>query len=213
MQEVYVAKNSEEKKKQEEKKEEEGFGHSHSPFAAYYYHPHKIWFETQEKEEKIVLFLRQHPIVNIPWIAIAILLSIAPFFLIPSPFVSFLPQNFQFIAVLLWYLLVLAFILEGALSWIFNVYIVTDERIIDVDFYNLIHRDISDAKIDKIQDVSIRVGGVAGTIFNFGDVRIQTAGEIPNFEFKAVPNPNQVGRVLQELRTEEEIEALEGRVR
>lgn len=192
---------------------EDNPGQSHNPFTSYCYEPRKVGFETQEAGEKIVLLLRQHPIVNIPWILIAVVLIIAPVFLLPSPFMSFLPPNFQFIAVIFWCLIVIAFVLEETLSWFFNIYILTDERIVDVDFHNLIYKEISDAKIDKIQDVTYRVGGVVRTIFNYGDILIQTAGELPNFEFKAVPNPAQVARVLQKLRTEEEIEALEGRVR
>lgn len=188
-------------------------GHSHNPLAAFFHWPDRVSFKTQEKGEKIVLLLRKHPITNVPWILVAIVLALAPLLLQFFPLLSFLPQNFQTVAVLFWYLIVLAFILEEALSWFFNVYIVTDERIVDVDFYNLIYREISDAKIDKIQDVTHRVGGVVPTLFNYGDILIQTAGTIPNFDFVAVPNPSEVARILQELRTEEEIEALEGRAR
>ena len=53
---------------------------------------------------------------------------------------------------------------------VFNVYIVTDERIIDIDFYNLIYKEVSDANIDKIQDVTYKMGGVVRTLFNYGDV-------------------------------------------
>jgi hypothetical protein len=57
------------------------------------------------------------------------------------------------------------------------------------------------------------MGGAIRTIFNYGDVLVQTAGEVPNFDFLAVPNPDKVVKVLQELRIEEEIEKIEGRVR
>jgi hypothetical protein len=57
------------------------------------------------------------------------------------------------------------------------------------------------------------MGGVVRTIFNYGDVLIQTASEVPNFEFLAVPKPDQVVKVLQDLRIEEQQEAIEGRVR
>lgn len=189
------------------------FGHSHNPFSAFYYWPDKVWFETQEHEEKVVLLLRKHIITNVPWILLAGLFALAPFILQYFPLLSFLPAKFQFVSIIFWYLIVMAFILEQILSWFFNVYIITDERIIDVDFYNLIYKEISDAKIDKIQDVTYTMGGVVRTFFNYGDILIQTAGTVPNFEFLAVPNPAEVSRILQELRTEEEQEALEGRVR
>lgn len=188
-------------------------GHTHNPLAAYSYCPDNVSFETQDSQEKVILFLRKHPITNLPWILLAVLLAFAPAILTSFPLLSFLPVNFQFVALLLWYLVVTAFVLESALTWFFNVYIVTDERIIDVDFLNLIYREITEAKIDKIQDVTHSVGGVVRTIFNYGDVVIQTAGTAQNLEFEAVPEPAEVTKIIQELRIEEEQEVIEGRVR
>ncbi|MCK4588457.1 PH domain-containing protein, partial [Candidatus Woesebacteria bacterium] len=188
-------------------------GHSHSPLAAYCYFPDKVDFETRERKEKIVLLLRRHPITNVAWILIAILMIFAPLTLSFFPILSFLPSNFQFIAVLVWYLITTAFVLESFLTWFFNVNIITDERIVDIDFHNLIYKEVSDCKIDNIQDVTYKMGGVVRTIFNYGDIYIQTAAEVPAFEFLAVPKPSKVARVLQDLIIEEEKEKLEGRVR
>ena len=188
-------------------------GHTHNPLASFCYYPDHAKFITQDPEERVILLLRRHPITNVRWILIALLLIIAPFFLTVFPFIDFLPTRFQVIAVVSWYLMTLAFIFEEFLSWFFNVYIVTDERIVDVDFVNLVYRELTDANIDQIQDVTAQMGGVTRTIFNYGDVVIQTAAEIPQIEFEAVPNPDRVSRVLRELRIEEEQEKLEGRVR
>jgi uncharacterized membrane protein YdbT with pleckstrin-like domain len=188
-------------------------GHGHSLLAAYCYFPDKVDFETRERKEKIVLLLRRHPITNVAWILIVILMIFAPLTLSFFPILSFLPSNFQFIAVLVWYLITTAFVLESFLTWFFNVNIITDERIVDIDFHNLIYKEVSDCKIDNIQDVTYKMGGVVRTIFDYGDVYIQTAAEVPAFEFLAVPKPSKVARVLQDLIIEEEKEKLEGRVR
>jgi membrane protein YdbS with pleckstrin-like domain len=90
---------------------------------------------------------------------------------------------------------------------------VTDERVVDVDFLNLIYREITDANIDKIQDVTVQVGGVTEALFNYGNVLIQTASELPLIEFDNVPRPDKVSRILRNLRIEEEQEKIEGRVR
>lgn len=221
MADLYVAEQAKNAKRKtqnvEEPKEEPSVhrlpGHTHNPLAAYCYKPDGVFFETQEQQEEVVLLLRQHPITNIPWILVAIVLFLAPNILGQFPLISFLPERFQTASILLWYLVVTAYVFEKALAWFFNVYILTDERIIDVDFYDLIYRAVSDAKTSKVQDVTYKVGGVVGTIFNFGDVFIQTAGTLPNFDFLKVPNPEEVARILQELQTEEEVETLEGRVR
>lgn len=188
-------------------------GHTNNPLAAFSYFPNKIHFVAADPEEKIILVLRKHPITNIPWIITAILLIVAPLLLDTLPIFDTLPLNLRLIATLFWYLVTAAFILEEFLNWFFNVYIVTDERVFDVDFINLIYREISDANIDQIQDVTTKVGGVIPTLFNYGDVVIQTAAEIPQIEFLAVPRPDTVAQVLRELRIQEEVEKIEGRVR
>ena len=188
-------------------------GHSHNPLTAYCYLPDKVNFETRESEEKVVLLLRQHPITLVPKALMAVLMILAPSILSVFPILSFLPANFQLIVVLGWYLITTALILESFLTWFYNVYLVTDERIVDIDFYNLIYKEVSDANIDKIQDVTYKMGGVVRTVFNYGDILIQTASEVPNFEFLAVPRPDKVATVLQDLRIEEEQEKLEGRLR
>lgn len=187
-------------------------GHSHNPFAAYCYHPDRVRFETQEENEQVILLLRKHPITNIPWIIISILMVFAPTLLSVFPLIGFLPENYQLIALLGWYLITTAYIIQSFLAWFFNVNIITDERIIDVDFVNLIYKEVTEAKIDKIQDVTFRMGSVIRTLFNYGDVLVQTASEVPRFEFEAVPKPDEVSKVLNELLLEEEQEKIEGRV-
>ena len=86
------------------------------------------------------------------------------------------------------------------MDWYFNVYFVTTKRIIDVDFYNLIDKRVSDAEIDKIQDVSYTTGGVIRTMFNYGDVFIQTAAEVSEFDFMAVPRPEKGAKIIDDLK-------------
>lgn len=184
-----------------------------SPLSAFSKYPKKVHFIGADKEEKIILLLRRHPITNVGWILIAFLMILAPLVLTFFPVFNLLPVRYQLVTIMTWYLLTTAFVFEEFLSWFFNVYIVTDERIFDVDFVNLVYREITDANIDQIQDVTVRVGSVVRTLFGYGDIIIQTASEIPQIEFDAVPRPDEVARVLRELRVEEEVEKLEGRVR
>ena len=181
--------------------------------SAFNYLPKQVDFETRDKEEKVILLLRKHPLTNFSWIVVGALMIVAPIALSAFPLLSFLPKEFQLIVILGWYLITTALLLENFLTWFFNVNLITDERIIDIDFFNLIYKQVSDTNIDKIQDVTYTMGGVARTLFNYGDVFVQTAAEVPNFDFLAVPNPDKVAKILQDLRIEEEIEKLEGRVR
>lgn len=179
-------------------------GHTHSRFSGFALYPDDVDFETRENEEKIILLLRAHPIINLKWILVTIVLLFIPGIAKSFGFFSFLPTGFELVITLAWYLITMTYALESFLSWYFNVYFVTTLRVIDVDFYNLIYKQVSDANIDKIQDVSYNTGGVARTFFNFGNVFIQTAAEVSEFNFLAVPNPDKVAKIIEDMITKDE---------
>lgn len=184
-----------------------------NPVSAYCKYPQNVFFEGADEQEQIVLLLRRHWLTNLKWMFIGLVLIIVPLPLVYFPILSFLPERFLVVTVLFWYLVTSAYILEKFISWFFNVYIVTDERVFDVDFYNLVDRDISDANIEDIQDVTSSIRGAIRTSFDYGDIFIQTSAEIPELDFDAVPHPDEVAKILRNLRVEEEQEKLEGRVR
>ena len=175
--------------------------------------PKRVKFETQEAKEIILLLLRQHWATQVSWMVTASLMLLMPISLIWIPLISFMPSGFQVIAISIWYLLIIAFVYEKFITWFYHVFIITDERVIDVDFYNLLYKEVSEAKIDNIEDVTYRQGGVARAMLNYGDVEIQTAGEKQEFKIENVSEPHKVAKILNELKLEEEHEKIEGRVR
>ncbi len=185
---------------------------THSPFASFVAKPYKLKFSTQAPNEVVILLLRQHPVTQIWWIIIALLGVGFPFLLQKIDFFNFLPANYQMAAMVGWFLVLLGFIVEAFLKWYFNVYIITDERIIDVDFNSLLFRNISSAKIDNIEDTTAMNAGFLSAIFDFGTVVIQTAAEKREFEFAGIPHPSKVTTLINDLILEEEREKLEGRV-
>lgn len=185
---------------------------SHNLFNAFAPKPNNVHFDSQHTDETVILLLRQHPITQVRWVTIAIGLIIFPLIFTFIPFFDFLPDRYQLAGLIGWYLLVIGYILQAFLNWFFNVYIITDERVIDVDFYNLIHRDVSTAKIDNVEDVTTVTGGTLQSVFEYGTVIIQTAGSKQLIEFENIPKPAKVTKLLNELLLEEEREQIEGRV-
>ncbi|KKU10266.1 MAG: hypothetical protein UX13_C0016G0023 [Candidatus Woesebacteria bacterium GW2011_GWB1_45_5] len=175
-------------------------GHTHSRLSAFSLYPDDVGFETKDGKERIILLLRQHPVVNVRWVVITLLLLTGPTLLDLLGVFSLMPVGFPLVISLAWYLFTVAYATEGFLNWYFNVYFVTDARIIDVDFYNLIGKRVSNAEIEMIQDVSYTTGGVLGTMLNYGNVLIQTAAEVSEFQFESVPNPEKVVKILDDLR-------------
>ncbi len=182
-------------------------------FSWYIPKPKRMTFSEQEKDEHLILVLRQHPVTQLKWFLLAVILALMPFLFISTGVFDFLPDRFYFAGFIGWYLVITGYVIEALLKWFYNVYIITDERIVDVDFHSLLSRNISSAKIDKIEDVTAITTGLLATVFDYGNVEIQTAAEQREFEFEGIPNPNKVATLINELILEEELEKVEGRVR
>jgi hypothetical protein len=175
-----------------------------APLTAYASHPSGIHFETQEQEETVELFLRQHPIVNLPWVMVSFLLLLIPNVILPPLLVSFnltsiIPGGYVLVGTVFWYVATLGFILTNFISWFFNIYIVTNERIVDIDFYFLLYKHFSQAELTRIQDLSFTSSGILPTVFNYGNVIVQTASETPSLEFDKVPYPEKVVETIRML--------------
>lgn len=182
-------------------------------FTCYATFPPSTHFDSQEEGEEVVLFLRQHLIVNVPWVLLVLLALSIPSSFAFFPFFASLPSAYQLVLTLMWYLFVTGFAVAKLMGWFFNIYILTDERIVDIDFVNILFRRISVAKLDEVQDVNVVASGAFQTFFNFGNVFIQTAAEVTQFEFMNIPNPDKVGTIINQMIDHEEQEKIEGRVK
>ena len=166
-------------------------------FTSYLENPTDCRFEGQDQDEKILLLLRAHFITNLKWIVPAVLLFLLPFF-VPTMFLlinfdlSVVPITYGIVFLLINYLLVSVILFEGFLHWYFNVYIVTDKNIVDVDFHSILSKNIDVAPLRNIEDTSSLMAGILQSIFNYGHVYIQTAGNARNIDFESVARPHQV---------------------
>ena len=81
----------------------------------------------------------------------------------------------------------------------FDIWIITDQRIVNVEQRGLFVREISELNLPKVQDVTSEVVGIIPSILNFGDVFVQTAGEQERFVFHQVPDPNRIKDMLMKM--------------
>lgn len=175
-----------------------------TPLTCFAVSPEGIRFETQEPGEDVVLFLREHPIVLLPALLLVILLALAPILIFPFllHFLEFpvvIPPGYFIVGAAFWYVVTFGVAIMSFLRWYFNIYIVTDRRIVDIDFIHLLYKEFSEAHLDKIQDISFKSGGIFAAFFNYGDVFVQTSGAIPEIEFLAVPQPGKVVETISQL--------------
>jgi uncharacterized membrane protein YdbT with pleckstrin-like domain len=93
------------------------------------------------------------------------------------------------------------------LIWVdyyFDVWIVTDNRIVNIDQKGLFSREVSELELDKIQDITTDVKGVIPTFLNFGDLQVQTAAEEERFLFHNIPDPYDVKNIIMNLHKNSE---------
>ena len=80
-----------------------------------------------------------------------------------------------------------------AVDWSNDVYILTDDRIIDVEKKPLFFaEERREATLDRVQNVTLAVPGPLAALLNYGNVDIDTAGGEGKFTFTRVPAPRQV---------------------
>ena len=159
-------------------------------------------FVNEQSDEEVVLVLRAHPITNLGWMALMVGLLVLPEVLTASGMFAVVPANFMFVGRLTWYLVTLGFSFEKFLYWYYSVVIITNERIVDIDFVNLLHRVVSYAALNHIEEPSMVSGGLFRSLLHYGDIHVSTAAEAPSVEAHAIPYPDRVIKVISELSEE-----------
>jgi hypothetical protein len=107
--------------------------------------------------------------------------------------------NIAIVAVFAYTLFGLGLMLYGFIDYYLDVYIVTNERIVNIEQNGFFRREISELNLHQVQDVSAKVNGFFPTMMHYGNIFIQTAGERENFIFKSIPNPYRVSKLIVDL--------------
>ena len=153
--------------------------------------------------ENIISIYRRHKFIMIleifPLVFFSIVVVLASFFVISYvlsdsllvPVVLFL----TFIFLHLFWIAIFIYLADYYL----DVWILTDKRVITIEQKSLFSRITSEFELSKIQEISVDVHGVLPTLIDYGNVRVRTASENPNFIFKQVGNP---GKVKDQIMTQ-----------
>ncbi|NPA91593.1 MAG: cyclic nucleotide-binding domain-containing protein [Chloroflexi bacterium] len=86
-------------------------------------------------------------------------------------------------------------------DWRNDVYILTPDRIIDVQQRPLFfQREQKEASLDRVQDISIRRQGPFAYLLNYGTISVQTAAKDGDLKFERVYNPMEAARLISLAR-------------
>ena len=127
-------------------------------------------FEDQFDDEEVLYVFRKHPIVmrrGLILSMLAILLGTVPALIKPefSYFYGGLAGGFLLGAILM---------LPSWISWYYSVFIVTDQRFIQVTQKGFFNKSVVDIGLHQIQMINYEVAGIQESLLGFGTIMMQT---------------------------------------
>ncbi len=165
---------------------------------------HKL-FESQLENEKIYLVIREHPVLpglRLLFVGFLAILGIAAQTLIPILTEGLLTPYGQSILQLAIYAYYLALLIGGLLVMVFyylSLQVITEMRMVDVDQAGLFRRKVTEIQIENVEEATSHATSFLATVFNYGNVTVQTSGSIAEFEFNNVAHPEQVKKLIMDL--------------
>lgn len=167
--------------------------------------PKHVSFATQNHGEQIFILLRRHWSTNLGWIINEIFYSLIPVLLylgadlIGFNLIESLSGKLFVVMLLIYYSFIFTNSIRHLYDWYYNVYIVTNERVIDYDFIPFASRAVAETVLTSVQDVKEKSIGFLPSLFNYGEVSIYSAADRNVITFEAVPNPTFVRDKIADL--------------
>jgi hypothetical protein len=165
--------------------------------------------------EHIVFMLRRHWLVFSRVVVVYLVLMLLPLgaryvvwnyypVLLDTLFGGGLMEGLFRLGVCLYMLAVWMFFWSAWVDYYLDVWVVTNERVVKFQQNGLFNRTVSELRLLRVQDVSATTKGLLSTFVNFGEVRLETAGEQSEttFTFHQVPDPYHVSERILHLADE-----------
>lgn len=130
----------------------------------------KKYFEDQLEDEDLIYVFRKHPVVmrkGLVYSMLAILLGVLPSLVKPE-------YLYLFGGLAAGLVLSALVFMPYWISWYYSVYIVTDQRLIQITQKGLWSRSVVDISLHQIQMVNYEVSGLEETMLGFGTIMMQT---------------------------------------
>lgn len=154
-----------------------------------------IDFDGRKENEDVIVLTRRHWIILLSPVAGGLLASLLPFVIIIISAQLLIKYNLSNLFTLLWviYIMMIWFFIFYRLTMhILDTWIVTSERILDIQQLGLFRRKVSELHLISIEDISVNIDGFIQSHFDFGNIEIQTAGVSQRFMFEEIPHPLKI---------------------
>ncbi len=160
---------------------------------------------TLHPEEKLVMLIRKHKIYYLKHLLVLIFLFSLPilgYIALASFFENLFNPTISTLYIILgsiYYLTALFFSLLSWMNYYLDVWLITNERIIEYEQKSPFHRETSELMLESIEDVSVRIEGIFPSLIKSGNVYVQTAGQAERFIFVDAPNPEVIKETIIKL--------------
>jgi len=79
-----------------------------------------------------------------------------------------------------------------------NTLVITNKRVVENKQMGFFKNIVNEIKLDKVQDVSVKIYGPLASFLNYGNVEVQSAGAVNKFFFKQFPNPKDIKKIISD---------------
>lgn len=157
------------------------------------------YFDDQFDDEEVLFVFRRHPIVMRKGLILGLLGPLVG--IIPTAVNPNLGLGMFFGGLVAGVILGLLVFSPSWVSWHFSVFIVTDQRFIQITQKGLFHRAVADLGLAQIQSVNYEVSGLQQTLLGFGTMKMQTY--VGDLVIRDVHHPAKIQKkLLSILRSE-----------
>lgn len=151
-----------------------------------------VFFDGQRDGEEVLALWRRHPWTLAKPSVLVLVLSL----LVVASFRFFGASTTTSLLLGSWLIVVPVVTGYAWYRWWNDIYLLTNQRLIDVDQKKLFHRVVAEAPLENVQDVSFETRGVVATILNYGTVFVQTASVTTEISIDGVTDPQSVQQAI-----------------
>ena len=156
---------------------------------------HHKYFEDQFDDEEVLYVFRHHPIVMRKGLVFGMLGPLVG--VIPTAIWPTLGFGVFFGGFAAGILLGILIMLPFWIGWYFSLYIMTDQRFIQIKQKGLFKRAVSDIGLPQVQSINYEIMGLQETLLGFGTIKIQTY--VGDLVIKDVHHPAQTQKILAKI--------------
>src|SRR6185369_8140088 len=120
-------------------------------------------FDLHENEKVIAVYRQSEAVLFRPVLVIFVLIYFPWYFFIKYDLVASFPRLMVF-----WTVLVFAYGTNRYLLWLLNVYLLTDKRLVRVNYSGLLSKQVQESPLNQILNVSFEIRGFWQSLFKFG---------------------------------------------